>query len=49
MKFKIEYSKFALNVFAQLLPLVPALFLVVFKLCKRKRVIGGALNGNRAV
>lgn len=39
----------ALNVFAQLPPLVLALFLVVFKPFKRKRAVGGAFNANRAV
>ena len=49
MKFKIECSKFALNVFAQLPLLVSALFLVVYKPYKRKRVVGNIFNANRAV
>ena len=49
MKFNIECSKFALNVFAQLPLLVPTLFLVVYKPSKRKRVIGDVFNTNRAV
>ena len=49
MKFKIECSKFALNMFAQLPLYVPALFLVVYKPSKRKRAVGSAFNANRAV
>ena len=48
-KFKINCSRFALNVFAQLSLLVPALFLVVYKPSKRKRAIGDVLEANRAV
>ena len=39
----------ALNMFAQLSSHVPALFLVVFKLSKRKRAVEDAFNINRAV
>ena len=48
-KFKINCSRFALNVFAQLPPLVPALFLVVYKSSKRKRAVGDVFNTNRVV
>ena len=49
MKFKIECSKFALNMFAQLPLDVPALFLVVYKPSKRKRVVGDVFDAKRAV
>ena len=49
MKFKIECSKFALIVFAQLPLLVPASFLEVYKPSKRKRVVGDVFDANRAV
>ena len=48
-KFKINCSRFALNVFAQLPPLVPALLLVVYKSSKRKRAVGDVFNTNRVV
>ena len=49
MKFKIECSKFAVNVFAQLSLLVATLFLVVYKPYKRKRVVGDIFNTKRVV
>ena len=49
MKFKIECSKFALNMFAQLPLLFPALFLVVYKPSKRKRAVGDVFDAKRAV
>ena len=49
MKFKIECSKFALNVFAQFPPLVPTLFLVVYNLSKRKRSVRDIFNAKRAI
>ena len=49
LNFKSKYSKMALNIFAQLLSLIPALFLVVLKSSKKKRVVRGALNVNRAI
>ena len=48
-KKKIEYLRFALNIFAQLFLIVPALFLVVYKPFKRKGVIGDIFDAKRAV
>ena len=48
-EFKINCSRFALNVFAQLPLLVPALFLVVYKPSKRKRAVGDIFNAKRVV
>ena len=49
MKFKIECSKFALNMFAQLPLNVPALFLVVYKPSKRKRAVGDVFDAKTTV
>ena len=48
-KFKIECSNVALNLFAQLYLLVIALFLVEYKLSKRKRAVGDVFDAKRAV
>ena len=49
MKFKIECSKFALNMFAQLPLDIPALFLVEYKPSKKKRTVGDIFDAKRAV
>ena len=49
VKFKSKCLNFGLNVFAQLPLEVPALFLVVYKPSKRKKVVEDIFNANKAV